>query len=620
MLDKFNSKMKEITFTKTTNIFINSGIVALEHYLKECKDNKSLGYNDYDFEMTQNELNIKCDSQEHLFTLLEDIYYYMGRDVYDCSKDDGNKKYYFKKEPFETKEFGKMTTYGLGGLITKPPFGPQPTPRKKENSVAFESLFNNEPEFAKKISNFYFERGLKLKKFDFLEDGTLVKNKNNQQGDSKIFLNEPYTKTPKLVLKSDYFEKGDKSCSLTGWKYKKLMDIGSVSPFISGEAGKTKNFESFNSVNKSKPVSWHAMYLFRFSPKLALYNYAGKYEIINVFLFDSDNLINIKQLFQNNLSFFKDETELKNHSFRSNFKLFRFGKEREEKFTEKNELAFMLIYTFYRQFLHRVNIEEFELKPANYNPFEVLRGENIPISLKVFKADKFATTMRPNSFEVINNFKYLIRLIFYLEKKGVNFYHIIHSLKILKPSEKSGENSIRVERLLRNNVFGNIIKNKPIVNEIEKLFIECYKILVTSEKTSVGFKNFNQLLLLFELYEPLIKFGGNKYMDKNLQQKAINLGKSIGQGILNYGEESKQNNAKTGKSYIIALKKARTLKQFLDEITRLQNKYAISVSNEILENINEQNFIYIKQFSLISALNQLNSVLKPIKHSENEEK
>ena len=98
-------------------------------------------------------------------------------------------------------------------------------------------------------------------------------------------------------------------------------------------------------------------------------------------------------------------------------------------------------------------------------------------------------------------------------------------------------------------------------------------------------------------------------MDKELQQKAINLGKSVGQGILRFNNEDRKTNAKNGRKYLIGLHKSRTLLQFMDNLYRVANKYNVSTSNEILEKIDDDNFQLIRQFVLISALNQINPVL-----------
>ncbi len=71
----------EIEFKRTSNIFIKAGIIALYQYLKIFKEDNSLDY-DYSYFLDKDSLHVKC---ENLFSLLEDIYYYMGREIYDTS-------------------------------------------------------------------------------------------------------------------------------------------------------------------------------------------------------------------------------------------------------------------------------------------------------------------------------------------------------------------------------------------------------------------------------------------------------------------------------------------------------------------------------------------------------
>lgn len=443
------------------------------------------------------------------------------------------------------------------------------------------------------------------------------KNRNLQIG-KVIYFDEPYTTVPRLSeINTDYFRKGESKCTLTGERRKALLDIQNTSAFISG----LNSFESHLKTSNRK-ICWDAMYLSFFSPKLALYHYSGKFSTLNVFFFNSDNLLNLRKVFQYNFTFFKDKDVMKIENYRSNFRIHSLGLKNIETYTERSELAFMLIYTFAKQFLEAENGKE-DTNSFDYDPFEVLGMNHIPISLIAFKADEFSSTIRPNAFETINNFKHLVRLIYFLERNGISFQQLNQSLKFIKPQEKSNADSFRLERKTRNAVYGKIIKNKTIANEIENLFYECYKILVSAkgkEGYGVGQKNYKQLMLLLKLYELIIKNGGTNTMDKDLQQKAINLGKSIGQGILNFGDDSKQVNAKNGKSYIIALKKARTLEQLNDELIRLQTKYSISISNDIISQIDKQNFNFIKQFAIISALNQLNSVLQTNKSNQDEKK
>lgn len=71
----------EIEFKRTSNIFINAGIVALNQYLKQCQEDNIFDY-DFSFNLDKDLLHVESDK---LFTLLEDVYYFMGKELYDTS-------------------------------------------------------------------------------------------------------------------------------------------------------------------------------------------------------------------------------------------------------------------------------------------------------------------------------------------------------------------------------------------------------------------------------------------------------------------------------------------------------------------------------------------------------
>jgi len=324
--------MKSIEFHSNPNILLNSGIVALYIYLKKFKEETEIKYN---YNLSENSLMVES---EELSNLLEDVYYFMGKEIYDIQKKDGNKKYFFIKNPFQAVEFRTMNSYGLAGFITKPPLGPQPVSRKKNNSITFKKLTETNKEFADKIAEFYFSQKLKLKRFEITENN-FKEDKEQNKGDSKIFLNEPYTKTTYLEkLKPDYLAKGDKTCFLTGKSFKALVDSQSTSPFISGLI----NFNSFFHTTDRK-ISWQAMYLLRFSPKLCLYKYSNPiYESLSVYFFSSTNLKKLLDLFEINKSFYKTSIELEERDYLENYNLF----EIKDNFTEQYENLFAIIYTF----------------------------------------------------------------------------------------------------------------------------------------------------------------------------------------------------------------------------------------------------------------------------------
>ncbi len=612
--------MNKIEFNKTSNIFINTGIVGLHRFINRFHlHNNSFG--EIRNELLPNKLIIE---NERLLELLEEVYYFMGKEIYDTpskKQKEQSDKFFFVEEPFSFGKFPKMNSFGLAGFITKPPFGPQPTPRIEP--IKFSKLFKDKPTFAKQIADVFKENNQKLKFFEYTDQG-IVENKKQIKGDSAIYLNEPYSKTPRIHLEKKYFDLGENSCPILSESFKVLTSSKGTFAFSSG----LENFNSFLETDDNRKISLKAKYLALFAPALAMYNYYNGYETFTASLFNSNNLKNINSLYSDEFFYTKDEMEEWKFPFQRNIKLedFKFTRKDKEDYKihsgedsySPQEITFLLIYTFYCKKFKK-DIEEDQGK-VEIDPFEDTLFEKIPISLVTFKADKFASTMRPNFYEEYNNVKFIIRLIHLLETntpKRIPISELWRGL-IFKSAKsdsiKDYGKKMKLERKYRANFLLKILKGKSVLDDIESVFSKSF--LVLANGGNCGYRRYDLLTEFLLKYEPIINFGGIN-MEKSLQQRAINLGKSIGQGIINFSnpknENEKRANVKNGRKYLIGLHKARTLDQFLEGIYRIQNKYQVSVSNEILENIEKNNFIAIRQYALIGALNQLNSVLSNTK-------
>lgn len=588
--------MNKIEFHKTANIFVNTGIVALYRYINRFQtENNEFG--EITNELLPDKLVVES---EKVLELLEEVYYDMGKEIYDTASAEQkrkNKNVYYDVERDKFIRFPKMNTYGLTHLLTN---NAQGTTRKKENSPKIKQLDKSNPELANKIRAYFEENNLNLL--------------------SKVYINEPYSKITTLHLEKKHFKKGDKECPIIGEGFKKLQTPKNISPFLSG----LRNFNSQLGSSSNK-VSMKALLLIRFSPALAMYSYYNGYDSFTASFFNSSTLTNINSLYDNEFFYLKDEMENMKLPFHQNIKFenFKIAKKDGEEVEiysgssaySPNEITFLLIYTFFKKkFQTEIDTQEIEVK---IDPFEGSPFESMPISLVTFKADAFASTMRPNFYEEYSNIKFLVRLLYKMENhedKRIPIREFWQGLLITLPryehKQRFDQSRAHAERQIRQSVTSKILKGKSVLSDFEQLFSKSYLILTNGKQC--GYRRYDLLTEFLKIYEPAINFGGIK-MDKSLQQKAINLGKSIGYAIVNYespkNDQEKKVNAKNGRKYLISLHKARTIDQFRDAIIRIQNRFALSVSNEILENMDEQNFKAIKQYAQISALNQLNSAL-----------
>lgn len=587
--------MKEIKFKKTSNIFINTGIVALYRYLMKFQRKSDL-----EFSYNLSDYNLIIESDE-ILKLLEEVYYFMGKEIYDTTSKkqlDKLENVYYDTEKDDFHRFPKMYTYGLAGLLTN---NAQGTTKLKDNSPKIKNLEKEQPEIAEKIKAYFEKNNLKLL--------------------SKVYLNEPYTKITTLELDEKYWIKGKLSCPLIGEEFKTLVNAINISPFIKG----LNTFNSFLNSSDGK-LSQKALYLLRFAPALSMYNYFNGYDSFIATFFNSDSLNNINNFYAGEFFYENEIMQAWKMPYKRNIKLqnFTYDKKDNEKYTidtgedsySPQEITFLILLTFYKKkFAEEISLE----KQDDLSEIDILSELEIdqePLSLITFKADKFASTLRPNFFEEYTNAKYVIQLIHRLEtneSKRVPVSELWRSL-IFKTSKTESIRDFnkkkRLERQTRIEVISNILKGKSNLNVLAILFHKSYLLLTNNEKP--GFIRYDILLEFLKIYEQTINFK-IRDMDESLQRRAISLGKSIGYSILNYNDpktdKEKKVNAKNGRKYLINLHKARTIDQFRETLIRIQRKYMVSISNEILENLNESNYVAVKQYAQIGALNSLNAVL-----------
>ncbi len=582
----------EIVFRRTSNVFLNTGIVSLYDYLLDIAFNPSK----IEAELTEDALTIRGDQ---CLEVLEDVYYKMGKEVYDTANpkqiEEKLNAFYIEAEDRFVR-FPRMNTLGLTELFTN---NSQGLTRLEENKTRIGILRNTRPEIASKIEEFFKEN-----KLDLL---------------SNVYLNEPYTKITRLEKPIiDYFVAGDNVCYLTGEGYKKLVANTSTSPFLSGLA----NFNSFLS-SSDKKISWKAMFVSRFSPRYCFYRY-NSLDTIFCYLFETDNLLNLRTLLDKNRTIFMDKVQLLEANYMTNFKFYNFNSKKGDEqrtspnngFSEPHETRFMLIYTVYRNFLFSNSLES--ASELDMDVFDAAFGsKHIPISLVSFKADKFSGTLRPNYFEQFNHFKFTIRLMAHLEQKGINIQSLLLSLLFKNRSDRSSKNSFRLERQLRNRVLDKIMKAQSILPDLENLFFKCFLYLTSpdaEDRNEASKKNFKVLFNLVNLYEPILYRKMEQETLKSLQTRAVNLGYAIGNAILEYPDGTPQNNAKQARRYLIHLHKSRNAADFREALIRIMKKYMNGIANDLLyaEEMNDdQQFVFIKQFVVMAALNKINPVLKP---------
>jgi len=171
-----------------------------------------------------------------------------------------------------------------------------------------------------------------------------------------------------------------------------------------------------------------------------------------------------------------------------------------------------------------------------------------------------------------------------IEKANINLQFLLWALKL-----QDGDN----RTVLRNQWAEKFLHRIPTIKICEEIV---WKNFMHKQFS----KDFSQILKWVSFYEKIINYGGNKNMNDETRELAIKLGSQLGYVAKN------DNNPKAGKGKLIMMRKARKITQFLDQIISFQVRYGVLINKEILQKVNEKNFEYFRQFTIISALNSFN--------------
>lgn len=594
-----------LKFTKSANPFYNAGIIGFYRNCQDFLDMYGEEYSEFNIlPISKNDLILEYSASfERLLSFLEAVYYHMGRRYYDTATEkqlNNPENIYFTEdnEQLVPHLFPKMNTYGLGHLFTN---NAQGTTIREEDSIKFEALKKENPEKALQI-----EEVFKAKKIKLL---------------SKLYFNGPYTKITRLTLSSKLFQEGENLCPITGDKYKTLVEAKNISPFISGVA----SFNSHLSVSEKK-ISWKALYIIRFAPSVCFYSYQDNYKTFVGHLFEAGNLEALQNSYISSLYFQRDVLEKSNYQINFDLKNFEYARKDGDKIqiglgkdvSWPSEITFMLLYRFYTLFFKSKITEE----TVENDIFTGDVLEKIPLSLITFKASEFGSTLRPDLYEEYDQLMFIFRFFYHMEhidtSANVQLKDIWSGLKCSTDTTESRKRrnfseGHKLERKIRSQILEAILKRQSILSLFEDFYFTLFGALLDGQST--GYRNYRMLLNFFKLYQNLVPMS----LDKELQEYAINLGVSIGQGIVRYenpdGGDTKTN-IKIGRKYIIDLRNARTIEQFLQAVERIMFKYNINVKKDLLSNISNQNFILIKQFAVIGALNQINPKLNNISQTD----
>ena len=158
--------------------------------------------------------------------------------------------------------------------------------------------------------------------------------------------------------------------------------------------------------------------------------------------------------------------------------------------------------------------------------------------------------------------------------------------------------------LWRNRILQRVLQKKPIVQFVEQLAFH--------KSLQQPFPYIGNLLEFTRHYQLIIQEGLG--MTKEQVEIAVNLGKQIIISAKEAAKDVSDSNFDRVKGDLFTLRKTRTVTDFLEQLNRIQFRYNITVSNQILGGILEEpdvSFEDFKSYCLLAALNTYNNFKRP---------
>jgi len=351
--------------------------------------------------------------------------------------------------------------------------------------------------------------------------------------------------------------------------------------------GSSAGLAFVSGMKTAEKACWKCLYLNRVSVGRFLYYYTYSPETVYAFGFAADTfeaslLIN-NQLLGGNLFFGRSQKEACDYMRNFDVNLLD-SQQKPMVLNNLKELLLALLYSIYSIYQ--------TLKSRDDSDLSALMGlgESLQYHCQVFyiKAGKYGKTFRPSNSGIYNDLDFLFRLFDRMEQEKVQMQSLYWQLLNYSVLESTRPPRFDLASLERDDFADKVLSQKSVLPIVTRL------VFLNSGR------RMDHLIRFVQLYESFIKYGGNTNMTDEIKELAIKLGSQIGTVT------AADDNPKAGKGKILQLRKCLTLLDFLNVINSLQVRYNLIVNHDILKVINEDNFEYIKQFSVIQALNVYN--------------
>lgn len=357
-------------------------------------------------------------------------------------------------------------------------------------------------------------------------------------------------------------------CGLPSFTMEKVSNT--VFPFITGDSGVLSFFSTTRTVSQ---VCWRCAFVGKFVPVNGFYSSSGKR--LHMFFPIAPSLTKMNEVYDRLTFVTKWEP-----NFWRNFEHSLGGY-----FTHPSETAFAFLHTVYGEVVREEEIrtdEEDEEEDDFHQELFDLVWKDAPLSFGLVSAEKKGNTQMPTQVWVFDDLTYLFRLFRTLTRGGTDWKAAVTNM--LDSTAPRAEN----RSLQRNRMLDAILRKQSILHRAESFAFHVNR----------GQPQYIAPLVEFvDQYERIIRKGGT--MDADALDAAVRLGKRIGYEVAK--EKGK-------KGSLFALRKCRTLSDFLNELSRLQLRFGMSVPSAVYEgHLTTKNFEEFKGFCMLAALNRFNA-------------
>ena len=356
-------------------------------------------------------------------------------------------------------------------------------------------------------------------------------------------------------------------CFLCGQPSTTLEKISqTVFPFITGDSGILSFFSGASEVNK---VCWRCAFVGKFVPVNGFYTTAG--DSLHLFFPFAPSLTKMNEVYgklQAAAFAFTDPDYWKN-----------FEVQLGGYFARSHELAFAFLHALYQRLFNSNEIEEDADFDCDLFSFAL---ENAPVSFAVVSTMAKGNTQMPTEAYLFDDLAYLFRLFRLTERHETDWKNLAANL-VDSTAAKKEDYSLRRNRIMR-----LMLDKRSILREAESFAYHVNR----QKQRAIG-----PLARFVTLYEELIHKGGG--MESQAREAAVTLGRRVGGAVA--AERGKKGN-------LFALRKCRTVADFLNELNRLQFRYQIAIPPAVYEgHLTEENFDEFRGFCLLAALNTFNA-------------